>query len=82
MQGHARDDEVEIGMTARLACVHHLIADMSGSACGEIPPAFGDHGWRNVGQHEASLRVTPHQMAAQETRAAAKLEHARAVKLR
>ena len=68
-------------MASRLACIHHLEADTGVSCRRNVPPALGDHGGRDVGQDEASLGVAPDQVAAEETRAAAELEHAGALKL-
>ncbi len=68
-------------MTSRLACIHHLEADAGVSCRRNVPPALGDHGGRRVGQDEAPFGVAPDQVAAEETRAAAELEHARALKI-
>ncbi len=78
MQRHARDDQVEFGMASSLARIHHLEADARLIRGRKIAPAFGDHGRRRVGQHEASFRVAREQMAAEQASAAAKLEHVRA----
>ena len=64
-----------------LACVHHLETDACLIRSREIAPAFGNHGRRDVGQHEASFRVARKQMAAEQARAAAQLEHVRLLTL-
>src|SRR4029453_1861559 len=43
----------------------------------EIAAAFGDHGRRNVGEHEAAVKITAHEMAAKQPGTAAKLEYVR-----
>jgi hypothetical protein len=60
MQGHAGDDQVEPGIAASLAGVHHLEADMRRAETRNIAPALGDHRRRDVGQHEMSMRVELH----------------------
>ena len=81
MQRHARDDEVEIGMASSLARIHHLETDARLIRSRKIAPAFGNHGRRHVGQHEASFRVARKQMAAEQAGAAPQLEHVRLLAL-
>ena len=82
MQRHARDDEVEPGMAAGLARIHHLEADMGRCRAGaRFAPAFGDHGGGDIGQHEAPFGIALDQVAAEQAGAAAELEHAGALKL-
>ncbi len=62
-------------MASSLARIHHLETDACLIRSREIPPTFGNHGRRRVGQHETSFRVARKQMAAEQARAATKLEH-------
>jgi hypothetical protein len=81
MQRHARGDEIELGVAACLARIHHLKADASLAGGRKVAPALSDHGRGDIGEDEPSLRIAPEQMTAEKPGAAAKLEHARAVEL-
>ncbi len=67
-------------MAPRLACIHDLEAEPRRAGRCEVPAAFGDHGGGDIAQHEAAVGIARYEVTAEQPGAAAKLEHARALK--
>src|SRR5262245_9848589 len=75
MQRHAHGDQVEWSVGCRKRGVHNIKADAFARSC-KVQPALLDHGRREVGEEQSSVGIAGKQVPAEQSGAAAKLEHA------